>query len=78
MIIAPSSDEIKYTLDKDNSCAVISAILACKNTPLSLSQRERERGVRALNRADAEREGEVCARAGRARPRAAVPVILRN
>ncbi len=30
MIIALSSDEIKYTQDKDNSCAVISAILACK------------------------------------------------
>ncbi len=44
-------------------------------------ERERERGVHALNRADAEREREreVCARAGRAGPRArAVPVILRN
>ncbi len=30
LIIEPSSDEIKYTDDKDNSCAVILAILACK------------------------------------------------
>ncbi len=65
-----SNNTQKIRQDKDNSCAVISAIFACKigEAIISVLTERAAPPRRSLNRADAEKELRACCRAVSAVP----------